>query len=33
VRPRRFDVALLRSAANQCCALQPAKSFCNNICH
>ena len=28
-RPRRIDVALLRSAANQCCALQPAKSFCN----
>ena len=31
-RVQRIEVALLHSVANQCCALQPAKSFCNKIC-
>src|SRR5262245_8233501 len=30
---RRIEVAKIRSAANQCCAPQSAKYFCNTICH
>ena len=32
VRVRRIEVALPHSEANQYCALQTAKSFCNSIC-